>query len=144
MATFQPVDDLVAYMALGEVNMLSDTFKAMLTNAAPSKDASVYKADITEISAGNGYTAGGATLTGVNFAEAGEGTGIWQWSCNDPSWTASGGDIATHRYLVVYNDTHPDDILVGFIDRGSSAVIVSGNTRTWQIGGNGAFRITVS
>ena len=39
-------------------NFSSHTFKVMLTNTAPTA-ANAIKADITEISAGNGYTAGG-------------------------------------------------------------------------------------
>jgi hypothetical protein len=143
MATFQPVDELGKYLLNKEVDLDSDVFKAMLTDTAPTKAGSQVKADFTEITAGNGYTTGGVTLT-TSIAETGSGTGIWQWTINDPSWTASGGDIATHRYCIVYDDTHASKVVVGYIDRGSSAVITNGNTRLWDIGANGAFRLTVS
>jgi hypothetical protein len=144
MATFQPVDELAKYLGNKEIDLDSDVFKAMLTDTAPTKAGSLVKTDFTEISATGGYTTGGQTLTGVTWAETGAGTGIWQWTFADPSWTATGADIPTHRYLVVYDDTHASKVVIGYIDRGSSAVITNGNTRLWDIGANGAFRLTVS
>lgn len=144
MATFTFFDEFKNRLGDGTIDLDGHTFKAMLTNTAPSAGSNAIKSDITEIAAGNGYTAGGVTLTSVTWAETGAGTGIWQFSCADMSWTAAGGDIATHRYLVVYDDTPtlPADPLVGYVDRGSSAVISNGNTRTWDVGANGLFRLS--
>lgn len=144
MATFQPVDELAKYLGNKEIDLDTDAFRAILTDIAPTKAGTLTKADITEIAAGGGYVATGVALTGVTFAETAAGSGIWQWSFADPSWTAAGADIATHRYLVVYDDTHLSDVVIGFVDRGASAVITNGNTRTWDVGANGALRITVS
>jgi hypothetical protein len=139
MATFTLFDEFIKRIGNKELDLDTDTFKAMLSNTAPDKAANTVKADITEISAGNGYTAGGVTLTGVTWSETGGGTGIWRWTANDISWTASGGSIATHRYLVIYDDTEASDALVGYVDRGSTDVIADGNTRTWDIGASGLF-----
>ena len=46
------------------------TFKLMLTNTAPVNTNTV-KADITEISAGNGYTAGGSAVTMATATSSG-------------------------------------------------------------------------
>lgn len=143
MATFQTVDEVVKYLLNKEIDLDTDVFKAYLTNATPTKAGTLIKTDAAEIAAGNGYTAGGFTLT-VSFAETGAGTGIWQWTINDPTWTAAGGDIAAFRYCVVYDDTHASDVVIGFIDRGVSAVLANGNTITFDVGANGAFRITNS
>lgn len=143
MATFQPVDELAKYIGNKEIDLDTDVIKAILTNSTPTKAGSLVKADVTEVANGNGYTTGGVTLTST-WAETGAGTGIWQWTINDPSWTAAGGDIAIFRYCVIYDDTHASDAVLGFIDRGSSAVLASGNTITFDVGANGAFRLTVS
>ena len=53
-----------------------------------------------EISGTNGYTTGGATLTGVVAATAGnDGAKL---SSGNAVWTASGGSIAAFRYAVLY------------------------------------------
>jgi hypothetical protein len=142
-ATLTLFDEFMNHLGQGKHDLSANTFKAMLTNTAPDKAANTVKADITEISAGNGYTAGGATLASCTWSETSGGSGIWRFTCADPSFTASGGSIATHRYLVIYNDTQtsPADPLIGFVDRGSSDIIADGNTRTWDIGASGLFEI---
>lgn len=52
-----------------------------------------------EIAAGNGYTAGGATLTGVALSESG---GSVKFTCAPPSWTATGAGFPAWRRGVVY------------------------------------------
>lgn len=143
MATFTLFDEFLRYMADGTIDLDTHTFKAVLTNSAPDKAANTVLADITQISAGNGYTTGGVTLSGVTWLETGAGTGVWRFTANDPSWTAAGGSIATHRYMVIYDDTptSPADPLVGYVDRGTSDVIADGSTRTWDIGASGLFEL---
>lgn len=104
-----------------------DTLKAMLTNTAPVATNTV-KANITEISAGNGYTAGGATIT-YSVGETDGTTGLF-WS--NVIWTASGGNIGPFRYVVIYNDTptSPADPLIGWFDYGSSVTLLNGDTFT--------------
>lgn len=127
----------------GAINLNSDTFKAALTNTLPVQDTADELADITQITAANGYTSGGATLTTVTWAETSAGSGIWKFSSDDVTFTATGGDIAAHQYLVIYSDTSTNDKLVGYVDRGSSTTITSGNSRTWDVGANGWFTLTV-
>ncbi len=52
-----------------------------------------------EIAAGNGYTAGGITLSSVAKTAITNG---WKLSSANPVWTASGGNIPAHRYYVLY------------------------------------------
>lgn len=116
----------------------------MLSNVAPTKAGSQVLADITQIAATGGYAA--VTLTGVAFAETGAGTGIWAFTSNAFSWTASGADFATARYIVIYDDTptSPADPLIGYIDYGSTFVLTNGNSFTVTPGGSGIFRMTVN
>lgn len=142
MATFVIFDEFAENMS-GAINLNSDTFKAALTNILPVQDTADELADITQIAAGNGYSSGGVTLTTVTWAETSAGSGAWKFSSDDVTFTASGGDIAAHQYLVIYSDTSTNDKLVGYVDRGSSTTVTNGNSRTWDVGANGWFTLNV-
>ena len=107
-------------------NLGSDTIKVMLTNSAPSASNTV-KADITEISAGNGYTAGGTAATVSSSAQT---AGTYKLVLADVVFTAAGGSIGPFRYVVIYNDTATNDELIGYLDYGSALTINSGETFT--------------
>lgn len=129
MATFTKFYSFIEAAFEKKHNFGSDTFKWMLTNTAPSLSNTV-KADITEISAGNGYTAGGATVT---ITSSSQSSGLWTWIIADTTWTASGGSIATFRYAVLYNDTATNDELVGYVDYGYGITVTTGNTFTIDV-----------
>ena len=63
MATFVKFESFVEALAEKVHNLGADTLKVMLTNTAPNASTNTVKVDITEISAGNGYTAGGNSAT---------------------------------------------------------------------------------
>jgi hypothetical protein len=118
----------------------ADTFKVMLCNTAPVATNSV-KADLTEISAGNGYTAGG-TATTISVTRS---SGTTKVVGTDVVFTASGGTIGPFRYAVLYDDTptSPADPLVAFWDYGSSVTLNSGETFTVDFDAtNGIFQLT--
>lgn len=85
------------------------TFKWMLTSIAPVATNSV-KADLTEIAAGNGYTAGGATVT-MTLSRT---SGVLKINGTDTLFLASGGAIGPFQHVVLYNDTAAGDPLVGW------------------------------
>ena len=126
MASFNKFNQFVEDLAKKVHNLNSDTLKIMLTNTAPVATNAV-KVDITEIAAGNGYTAGGTQAT---FSSGAQTSGIYKLVLNDVTFTASGGSIATFRYAVLYNDTptSPADPLIGWWDYGTTVVITSGNS----------------
>jgi hypothetical protein len=127
MATFNKFYPFVEAIAEKVHNLGTDTLKVMLTNTAPVNTNSV-KTDITEISAGNGYTAGGNTATQTSSSQT---SGTYTLVLADPaSWTASGGSIATFRYAVLYNDTAASKNLIGWWDYGSAVSLASGDSFT--------------
>lgn len=126
MASFNKFNSFVEALAEKTHNLGSDTLKAMLTNSAPVAGNTV-KADITEISAGNGYTAGGEALT---ISSSSQSSGTYKLVLADKTWTASGGTIGPFRYVVIYNDTAASDELIGWYDRGSSLTLNAGDTFT--------------
>lgn len=144
MATFTFFDEFKKYLGDGTIDLDTHTFKAVLSNTAPTVGTDTVLANITEIANGNGYTTGGVTLTSVTWAETGAGTGIWRWSAADFTWTASGGSFGPFRYVIVYDDTptSPADPLLGLLDYGSSITITDGNSFTGDIGANGIFDLS--
>lgn len=128
MATYTKFNAFVENVAEKVHNLGEDTLKVMLTLTAPVATNSV-KADLTEISAGNGYTAGGTTTAQSSSAQS---SGTYKLVIADVVFTASGGAMADFRYAVLYNDTptSPADPLIGFWDYGSTVSLASGETFT--------------
>ena len=108
----------------------NDTLKIALTNTAPNAATHAVLADIAEISAGNGYTAGGADTQN----DGSESSGTLTVTGVDVVWTASGGSIGPFRYVVLYNDTATGDALIGWWDYGSSITLLTGETFTVDFG----------
>jgi uncharacterized protein (DUF2252 family) len=129
MATFTKFNQFVEDLANKVHALQSDTLKVMLCNTAPVATNSV-KADLTEITAANGYSAGGNAAA---YASDGQTSGTYKLVLADPAtWTASGGSIGPFRYAVLYNDTptSPADPLIGFWDYGSAVTLAAGETFT--------------
>ncbi len=100
----------------------------LLCNTAPTS-ANAVKGDLTEISAGNGYSAGGTAAT---ISSSAQSSGTYKLVLADVVFTASGGSIGPFRYAVLCNDTptSPADPLIGFWDYGSSITLASGESFT--------------
>lgn len=134
MAAYNKFNVFVENLAEKVHNLGADTLKIMLVNSpAPAATNSV-KADLTEISAGNGYTAGGTAVT-VTGSSQSSGTYTLTQSA-DVVFTASGGTIGPFRYAVLYNDTptSPADPLIGWWDYGSAVTLADGETFTVDMG----------
>lgn len=130
MATFNKFNAFVEHLAEKVHNLGADTLKVMLVLTAPTASNAV-KADLTEIAAGNGYTAGGTAATITSSAQT---SGTYKLVLADVVFTASGGAMASFRYPVLYNDTptSPADPLIGYWDYGSTVTLASGETFTWD------------
>lgn len=126
MATYNKFNCFTEDVAEKVHNLSSDTLKVLLTNTAPVAANSV-KADLTEISAGNGYTAGGTAAT---ISSSGQTSGVYKLVLADVVFTASGGSIGPFRYAVLYNDTSTSDSLIGWWDYASAITLLTGETFT--------------
>jgi 5-deoxy-D-glucuronate isomerase len=125
MATFFKFQDFSEQLIRGIHDFDAHTFKVYLTNAAPSASLDAVKADLAEIAAGNGYTAGGNTTT-ITVAEV---TGTTTVSGTEVVFTATGA-VGPFQYAVLYNDTSTSKNLVGAWDYGSSISLATGETFT--------------
>jgi hypothetical protein len=133
MATFNKFNQFVEDLAKKIHNLNSDALKVALTNTAPSASNAVF-ADITEITAQNGYTAGGAAAT---FTSGAQSSGTYKLVLADTTITASGGSFGPFRYVVLYNSTPSSPLkpLIGYYDYGAAITITSGNSFTVDFGG---------
>lgn len=139
MATFQKFNAFVENLAEKKFNLETDTLKVMLVNSPAPLATNSVKADLTEITAQNGYSAGGATVT---VASAGQTSGTYKLVLNDVTFTASGGSFGPFRYFVLYSDTAASDELIGFWDYGSSITLGNGESVTADFSAtNGALQI---
>jgi len=109
-------------------NLNGNTFKYALTNTAPVASTGATLADITQITAANGYTAGGKN-DGTQAYSQTAGTGTMTMSAVT-IFTATGGSMATFRYVVLYNDTAANDPLLMYWDYGSGVVLAVNETFT--------------
>lgn len=128
MAAFNKFNAFVEHVTEKVHALDVDTLKVMLTLTAPVATNSV-KADLTEIAAGNGYTAGGTQTSQTSSSQS---SGTYKLVSADVVFTASGGAMAAARYAVLYNDTptSPADPLIGWWDYGSSVTLNAGETLT--------------
>jgi hypothetical protein len=130
-ASYQKFQDFAEQLVKGihHCEATGDVLKVALSNTAPVATNTVF-ANITEIAAGFGYTAGGEDV--VNTVSEASGTAT-VGSAASITWTAAGGSIGPFRYIVLYNDTvtSPADALIAWWDYGSSITLA--DTETFQI-----------
>jgi hypothetical protein len=142
MASFNKFQITVQNLANGAHNLSTDVLKVALSNSAPVSTNQVF-GDISEISAGHGYSAGGTTVGITSSTESG-GTYKLIASANTV-FTASGGSIGPFRYIVFYDSTPTSPLkpLLGWWDYGSSITLNDTDTFTVQYDGtNGIIQMS--
>jgi hypothetical protein len=106
----------------------NDTLKICLTNTAPDVVNHKVFADLTEIAAGGGYTAGGWSIGAHTWAES--GAGVWDLvQSADAPITATTG-FGPYRYVHLYNFSAAAKNLLWYWDLGSSISTPAGQTFT--------------
>lgn len=132
MASFVKYEVFSENLAEKVHDLNADTIKVMLSNTAPNVATHAVRADVTEISGGNGYTSGGADTANATSRSGGT-TSV---TGTDVTITASGGSIGAFRYAILYNDTptSPADPLIGYWDYGSSITLADGESFTVDFG----------
>ncbi len=123
-------------LATKQIDFANDTFKVILMDTGFTFNADTHHgyADVSasELSTGNGYTAGGATLAGVAVTEN-DTTDRTEITWNNVTWTASGGTIGPSPGAIIYDDTPTTpqaDPLIGYIDFGSEQTEPDGGVAT--------------
>ena len=126
MSPFQKFDSFALNLLSKVYNFASgDVFKVMLTNTPPSAGNAVF-GDLIEIAAGNGYPAGGLTMT-VSASAVG---GVGKVTASNEILTASGGSVGPFQWAVVYDSTPGSQPLVGWADYGGKVTLNNGEPFT--------------
>ncbi len=128
MVSYNKFESFVGELGLQTHDLDTDLLKIMLVNSPAPVATNSVKADLTEIGAGNGYTAGGDDITSTYSEASGVGTLVG----SKIVWTASGGTIGPFRYVVLYDDTPatPLDPLIAWWDYGSNLTLQIDETFT--------------
>jgi len=140
MAIYNKIQDFAEQLCKGvhHLHAAGDVLKVYLTNTAPVPTNTV-KADIPEIAAGSGYTAGGPDVLNDVTETGGTATVV----ATDVTITAAGGSIGPFRYAVLYNDTAttPAKPLIAWWDYGSAVTLADGESLTIDFGSNQLFTL---
>lgn len=125
MATFNKFQNFVQDLCDGVHSLSANQIEIYLSNAAPSASLDAVKADLAEISTGNGYT--GPQDTQNTGAES---AGTYTLTGTKVVITASGGTVGPFQYVVLQNTTptSPLDPLIGWWDYGTALTLQSGET----------------
>ena len=106
---------------LAGTHLAADTYKiALYTNAATLGAGTTAYSATNEVANGNGYTTGGATLSGYQVVTDGT-TVILDWT-TDPTWPAS---TITARGALIYNSSRSNKAVAAF-DFGSDITSTAG------------------
>jgi len=139
MAVYNKFNQFTKDLIDGKHNFASNVFKVMLTNTAPVATNQI-KADITEISAVNGYPAGG-TATTITETTA---SGVAKVVGSNVVFTATGA-VGPFQYAVLYNDTQTTPVkpLIAWWDYGTPITMVNTETLTVAFDAtNGIFQVS--
>lgn len=152
MATFTKINDFLEGMPEAEHNLAADTLQIALSNTAPSAEGSPV---VNPTTSGNGILANVTQISYTNYTDdmavdrvlegvtSDEAAGTYTLDANDIVITASGGAIATFRYIYLFNQTSttPDDQLIGVWDHGSAIDLADGESATIAWNASGIFTI---
>lgn len=136
MATFNLINDWLANV-VENADLESDQFVIALSNTAPGAegtpptgDGAGVLANVTEIAYTN---LSSRNITTTSSSQTG---GTYSLVLQDITLTASGGAVATFRYVYIYDDTVtvPADPLVCYYDYGSGLTLADGESLTVDFG----------
>lgn len=130
MSTISLYNHTISRFVTG-ANSASDTYKVILLNDSASFAAtgatltSVTNGGAYEVS-GNGWTAGGETLTNVTLELA--NTNGAKFDADDIIVTATGGSIGPYSAYVIYNDTDANDPPLAYVAMTAPTTITVGQS----------------
>lgn len=123
MATYNKFNQFIEDLAHKVHNLGSDTLTVALCNAANAPVAT--DADLTDLTQ-IAYTNCSSRVITTTTSEGSDGS--YELVLQDLTLTASGGAVATFRYIVIYNDTATNDDLIAWFDYGSDVDLADGES----------------
>ncbi len=124
MATFNKFQSFVEALSEKVHNLGADTLTVALTAAANVPvNTNTQLSNLTQIS----YT--NLSARAITTTTSAQTSGTYKLVLADLVLTAS-GNVATFRYIVIYNDTATNDELIGWYDYAANVSMVNGDTFT--------------
>lgn len=151
MATFTKVNDFVLNLCEA-IDIDGDTLQLAFSNTAPASESSNPTADgngvlanVTQVAYTNwtdDLTADRVLTSGTTTHAQTSGTFTLDYGA-DIVITASGGSIATWRYIYLFDQTvaSPTDPLICVWDHGSGIALGDGDSATLQFNASGIFTL---
>lgn len=134
MASFVKFYPFVEALAEKKHDFSTDTLKIALTNVAPALTNSQLS-NITQIS----YTyCSDRTLITTSSSQT---SGVYNLVLDDITLIASGGAVGPFRYIVIFNETSVNDLLIGYSDYGQNITLADGEYITIDFNASGLFSI---
>ena len=121
MAVFNKFDSFVEAVAEKLHDLGADQLVIALTNTAPTA-ANTQLSNITQITYTNLST---RNLTRTSSSQT---SGLYKLVMADITLTSTGGSTGPFRYVVIYNDTSTNDLLIGYYDYGTALTLNSGES----------------
>ena len=134
MAEYKKINSFSEAIAEGKHNFESNTLKVALMNTAPQATDT----KLSELT--DPITSGMDTMTLVKTS-SGQTAGTYKYIPADLTMTATGA-VGPFRYVVVYDDTSTDDLLVCYCDRGASISREIGETLELDFQGGALFSLS--
>lgn len=114
-----------------KVDLSVDVIKIILVRSGfvfdPDLHATYAQVLSDELVGGNGYLQNNKVLTGQTVNED-DGNDRAEMIADDVTWTASGGAIGPTPGAILYDDSSPDNTVIGFVDFGSELTATDGNS----------------
>ena len=121
MAVFNKFDSFVEAVAEKLHDLGADQLVIALTNSAPIA-SNTQLSNITQITYTNLST---RNLTRTSSSQT---SGLYKLVIADTTLTSTGGSTGPFRYVVIYNDTATNDLLIGWYDYGTALTLNSGES----------------
>jgi len=135
MASFNKFNSFVEAVAEKQHNLGSDQLVVALTNSAPVA-TNTQLSNITEVA----YTY--CSTRDLTTSSSAQTSGTYKLTVADLTLTATDGAVGPFRYVVIYNNTSTNDLLIGWYDNGSSLTLNAGDQFNIDLdGSNGLLTI---
>lgn len=115
---FNKFNNTALDLILRKHDFQNHTFKFYLTNTPPDAVAMKNKADLPGIAEGNGYTQADLVATIGSITLDGDEAVVTASGDHTITAASSTNLIPPFRYVVLYNDSDPQDALIGYWDYG--------------------------
>lgn len=135
-SSFNKFQPFVENLAEKVFNLGSDSIVVALSSGAPTNTWSQLSS-VTQIS----YT--NLSSRAVTTTSSAQTSGTYKLVLQDLTLTASGGSVASFRYVILYDDTATNDELIGYYDYGSAVVLADGESLLLDFDGS-AGALTIS